>query len=93
MEVSFVWKYGGENVQFACSANDWDIVNMVHYTDVCTDTWYYTMVLDNGVYEYKFIVNGVWCYDMEKPTSNDQYGGKNNIVEVSDMYMIDNEYN
>lgn len=81
MEVTFSWKYGGENVQFACSANNWSIMDMVKAAH--SNYWHCTMVLNSGVHEYKFLVDGVWCHDIEKPTSDDKHGGKNNIIEIN----------
>ncbi len=64
--ITFNWKYDNTtNVQIAGSFNDW-----VPTKDM-------SFKLTPGSYEYKFIVNGIWCYDLEKPNN-----GNNNIIEV-----------
>ena len=36
-----------------------------------------------GIYEYKFLLNGVWSLDPTKPTIKNVIGGENNILIVS----------
>lgn len=35
-----------------------------------------------GVYRYKFIVDGKWVYDANKPNESDTINSRNNILEV-----------
>lgn len=77
--LTFVWPYEGSDVSFACSDN-WDEKRAMEQVDgkwtVQMDLWY-------GKYEYKFIVDGNWYYDIMEPTTDDGYGGKNNVVVVT----------
>ncbi len=56
--------------------------------DVMTDpaasgTWKVEKTLAPGVYQYKFIVDGVWQADSNNPNQvPDGFGGKNSVVEV-----------
>ena len=56
--------------------------------DVMTDpaatgTWKVEKTLAPGVYQYKFIVDGVWQADPNNPNQvPDGFGGKNSVVEV-----------
>jgi len=36
-------------------------------------------------YEYKFLVDGVWCYDIEKPMRADQNGNMNNFLDMLNL--------
>jgi len=38
-----------------------------------------------GEYEYKFLVDGEWCCDQEKPLRADQNGNMNNILNMMDQ--------
>lgn len=46
------------------------------------DAWEAELKLKPGEYEYKFIVDGDWCYDMTLPTVTDEGGNINNIITV-----------
>lgn len=41
-----------------------------------------------GVYQYKFIVDGEWHYDITKPSKEDGKGSFNNIIEVYPRAII-----
>lgn len=77
---TFYWHYGGTNVQFACSQTEWVPTPMTYDGGV----WYVEMELKPGMCEYKFIVDGEWCYDMSKEIIDDNFGGKNNIIIVQE---------
>eukprot|EP01123_Difflugia_compressa_P004626 TRINITY_DN1607_c0_g1_i1.p1 TRINITY_DN1607_c0_g1~~TRINITY_DN1607_c0_g1_i1.p1 ORF type:complete len:239 (+),score=69.37 TRINITY_DN1607_c0_g1_i1:128-844(+) len=43
-----------------------------------------TVNLQSGVkYEYKFVVDGHWCYDARKPQVTDPHGNINNTITIS----------
>eukprot|EP01120_Amphizonella_sp_Union-15-10_P014724 TRINITY_DN724_c0_g1_i1.p1 TRINITY_DN724_c0_g1~~TRINITY_DN724_c0_g1_i1.p1 ORF type:complete len:399 (-),score=67.99 TRINITY_DN724_c0_g1_i1:156-1352(-) len=41
------------------------------------------LFLSPGVYQYKFIIDGVWCYDPRKPIMDDGFGNINNFIRVN----------
>ena len=46
--------------------------------------WKKTMMLPEGSYEYKFIVDGVWLNDpMNEETCINEFGSVNNKVKIS----------
>uniref|UniRef100_A0A6B2LC84 AMP-activated protein kinase glycogen-binding domain-containing protein n=2 Tax=Arcella intermedia TaxID=1963864 RepID=A0A6B2LC84_9EUKA len=45
--------------------------------------WVLSLYLQEGSYQYKFIVDGKWCYDILKPTQKDPLGNINNVLLVS----------
>lgn len=77
--VTFTWPYGeAANVLFACSSDNWKQVRMTQ----TGDQWVTHLVLSPGTYEYKFIVDGQWFYDICKPTTDNEFGSKNNVLVV-----------
>lgn len=86
---TFYWNYGGTFVQFACSQTGWDPTPMTHDDGV----WYFGVELESGMCEYKFIVDGEWCYDMLKETVDDNFGGKNNIINIEHLLNIQTSKN
>ena len=44
-------------------------------------TWKKTKMLTEGVYEYKFFVDGEWTLDPECPdTTSNKFGTENNVI-------------
>merc|ERR1712032_1152910 len=50
--------------------------------------WEKELNLGKGVYEYKFLVNGVWFLDPSKPTVRHQNGITNNILTVEGTHNV-----
>lgn len=79
-----VFKVSGEpqnEVFLAGSFNDWDPAqNKLRYKD---GAWSATLLLPPGRYEYKFVINGVWCVDPHccEWTAN-VLGSLNSVVNV-----------
>jgi WD40 repeat protein len=46
------------------------------------DTWCHRVFFQPGIYEYKFIVDGVWMHDNSKPTVLNSLGTLNNICTI-----------
>jgi len=45
--------------------------------------WKTTMMLSKGVYEYRFIVDGVWQDDPENPEKQmNEFGSYNSVIKV-----------
>lgn len=85
METIFEWPYQGDTVLFVCSADNW----LPHTMNKINDIWYYKAKLDPGKYEYKFIVDDVWCYDITKGTTGNVYGTKNNTLTITNVNIDD----
>jgi 5'-AMP-activated protein kinase, regulatory beta subunit len=77
-KIEFTWRYPAKVVEVHGSWNNWEEgtrlekINDLHSID---------LTLLPGTYEYKFVVDGKWCYDMEKPIINN--GNENNIIQVN----------
>ena len=72
----------GSRVFVAGSFNDWNAEQkqLKEKNGVYT----ITLKLSPGKYEYKFIVNGVWCVDSEcQDWSSNGFGSINSVVTVS----------
>jgi hypothetical protein len=56
------------------------------------DVFSTVLYLPPGVYEYKFIVDGIWLHDPRQPVVTDQSGNINNIVDVKPLPAALREY-
>ncbi|VBB18145.1 hypothetical protein YASMINEVIRUS_608 [Yasminevirus sp. GU-2018] len=78
-KIRFEWPYGGNAVFLSGSFNRWTKYRMtkensVYVIDVHLNS--------NKTYYYKFIVDGVWMYDIMKPNCNDGFNSFNNVITV-----------
>jgi 1,4-alpha-glucan branching enzyme len=73
----------GSRVYLAGSFNGWDPTARLLADRSGTGVFSTTLMLAPGRYEYKFVVNGVWCVDPECPewVANDQ-GSLNSVLNV-----------
>ena len=73
----FIWKYGGSKVKFVCQNDNWKehIMNKNDYGE-----HFYIMSMKPGAHEYKFVVDGQYCYDESSKIIDNVYGTKNNVV-------------
>jgi hypothetical protein len=69
--VTFHWPYGGKKIFIAGTFTHWDQIDIKE-----------TFNLSPGTYEYKFNVDGRWCYDMSKPVRDDGFSGFNNVIHI-----------
>lgn len=79
-DVAFGWSAcEAEKVLVTGSFGDWQ-----KETELVKkgDAWEVLLKLKPGVYEYKFIVDGEWCYDITMPTVTDEGGNVNNVITV-----------
>lgn len=73
----------GAEIFIAGTFNDWNS-SQVKMKDKNGDGVYRTsLLLAQGRYEYKFIVNGVWCADPNcKDSATNEHGTLNSVVTV-----------
>ena len=83
-EVTFhVEAEPGSDVYIAGTFNHWngDAKRMVD--PYGKGSYYITLTLPEGIYEYKFIINGEWQPDRNCPKRiRNAYGSFNNLIEV-----------
>lgn len=74
----FLWKYGGKEILLAGSFTGWKpSIVMVPGSDY----WRALVELDAAkVWEFKFVVDGVWRCALDLPTVTDSQGNTNNII-------------
>jgi 1,4-alpha-glucan branching enzyme len=73
-------------VQLACSIDGWREVNhLVLRADGCWEIPV-TVPADVDQFEYKFIVDGKWVYDLAMPQARDQSGNVNNRWTAPDTF-------
>lgn len=79
--AEFVWPWGGERVSVAGSWNNWTPVSML-YDQMTRTHRVWIPSLPSGRVSYKFIVDGEWKYDGQKPVTMDECGNVNNVLEM-----------
>lgn len=68
-------------VSVAGTFNGWDPEK--HILKPRGDIFALNILLEPGRYQYKFVVNGIWCIDPERPDwEPNEYGSLNSIVAV-----------
>jgi translation elongation factor EF-1beta len=77
-QTFFVWPHGGQFVSISSTFNHWNPQPLVKQGN------YFFGVFDlpDGVYQYKYVVDGRWVYDISQPHEDDGSGNWNNYVEV-----------
>lgn len=74
----------GSDVYVAGSFNDWAPRDRRLTYQPATGTYTATLVLPPGTYEYKFIVNDIWCVDPEcADWAPNGYGSLNSVLHVT----------
>ncbi len=78
---------GVQNVFLAGSFNDWND-SKTRMTDPDNDgTYTVTLLLAQGTYQYKFVVDGNWQQDPANPEgAEDGFGGQNSILKVDSSF-------
>ncbi|KAI9476289.1 MAG: immunoglobulin E-set [Benjaminiella poitrasii] len=78
--VTFIWPYGGKNVILTGDFDNWQgTVSMTPVNSELFKAEIDDSKLNNGAIQYKFIVDGKWCYDSAKNTVKDSSGNVNNV--------------
>ena len=77
----FTWDEGGNSVKLIGSFSNW-----TKYYDMEKDEkdqiFKFSLPLENGKYQYKFIVDGVWKCSKKQNTEDDGKGNINNILDL-----------
>jgi hypothetical protein len=81
INITLTWSYQAENVFITGTFVNWN--SMIKMTKI-DNVFIVNICISHGIHQYKFIVDGKWCYDILKPTIDDNYGGKNNLINVKD---------
>lgn len=72
-----------KNVYVTGSFNNWSLGNDDYRLKKVDGRWVVDVPLKPGIYEYQFIVDGVWTEDPANPrTQKNQFGDNNSLVEV-----------
>jgi len=72
---------GAHSVQLAGSFNAWEPKARQLRMD-SRGVWRTSMMLEPGVYEYRFVVDGEWHNDVESPNVPNPFGGQNCVRVV-----------
>ena len=70
-------------VRVAGDFNDWNPDSHPMNYDEARGIWRTVVPLDQGTYQYRFVVDGEWRDDPNNPNRmKDPYGGMNSVIEV-----------
>lgn len=84
--VVFGWSHGGNHVEVEGSFDNW---TQRHRLQMTGKDFSIVKLLQPGVYQYKFIVDGEWKYDPNSKAMYDEMGNVNNVIEVQE-YVSEN---
>lgn len=75
----FHWDRGGQEVFLAGSFSEWNARIPMNSSHGEFET---IIELPEGEHEFKYLVDGKWVHDPNIPTTNDMFGGRNNVVSI-----------
>eukprot|EP00743_Colponemidia_sp_Colp-15_P009529 GILK01010423.1.p1 GENE.GILK01010423.1~~GILK01010423.1.p1 ORF type:complete len:1716 (+),score=307.25 GILK01010423.1:79-5226(+) len=79
--AKFYWNHGGNSVEVRGSWDAWG--KSLVLSKVSDRRFELSQVLPEGLYQFKFIVDGSWVHDSSQPTAKDSGGNINNQIAVS----------
>lgn len=83
VKVMLVWaSTSAQNVQIKGSFDGWQRYRQMQQQP--DRSWGLPAYLTPGIYQYKYVVDGVWRYDPWAPVVRDEEGNFNNVIEVTD---------
>ena len=73
----------GSEVFLAGTFNDWNPTKRQLTEETPDGIFSKTLLLPKGRYQYKFVINGVWCIDPEcREWERNKYGSLNSVITV-----------
>ncbi len=79
LPIRFHWSGNGDDeIYLTGSWNNWQELHPMHYGQI-------EIELPFGYHEYKFIVNGKWLYDQNKPMIENDEDTCNNFIDKEEM--------
>ena len=85
---TFVWSEGGNDVKLTGSFSDWKIQFQMT-KDLNDNSFKLQLPLNNEIYQYKFIVDGIWKFSKNNPTTEDENGNINNILDNTKNVLVE----
>ena len=73
-----------DDVKIAGDFNEWNQVSMI-YNNIKNE-YFYNLFADEGEYEYKFIINGVWTCSDKEPVYQNRDGYINHKIKVVNQF-------
>ncbi|CAH8433702.1 unnamed protein product [Schistosoma bovis] len=75
----FRWNGGGKDIYISGTFNNWE----KRIPMVKRNSGVYVIIdCKPGIHQYKYFIDGAWYHDPTKPTVENEYGTKNNVVQV-----------
>ncbi|XP_008776278.1 sucrose nonfermenting 4-like protein [Phoenix dactylifera] len=78
------WPYGGHHVFICGSFLRWIDPRPMMLVDGSLTEFQAFFDLPPGAYQYRFLVDGIWRFDEQKPCLSDEYGTVNNVIFVEE---------
>ena len=81
--VRFEWKEGGNKVLITGSFINWN--TFIEMTKVNNGLFQFNINLAKGVYQFKFIVDGIWKTSNFYQKTRDNSGNENNVIDLTEI--------
>ena len=86
-KIKFEWPYQARSVNLVCSFHNWN--EYIPMEKNQSNVWTVEIDLPVGTHQYKFLVDDInWYYDVLKPSMNDGFNQKNNVIRVKEDNSI-----
>jgi len=83
-QTFFVWTHGGNSVKLAGTFNNWTPQPLIKQGNY----FFEALNLADGLYQYKFVVEGRWVYDLNQVHVDDGSGNWNNQIDVGAVSAV-----
>ncbi|KAG9301935.1 hypothetical protein G9A89_020979 [Geosiphon pyriformis] len=90
--IQFDWKHGGHEVFITGDFDNWQATHKMHKEPV--SGYFVAVVPIDGTkqHQFKFVVDGHWCINLDLPTLRDQNGNDNNVIYAFGSGPLSPEY-
>jgi len=75
-QIFFSWPHGGKSVSVAGTFNNWSPQTLQKQGN----SWFGVFDLPDGIYQYKYLVDGRWVYDIGQIHADDGGNWNNEVV-------------
>ncbi|CAD8057293.1 unnamed protein product [Paramecium sonneborni] len=81
VNTQFKWNFGGQKVFVAGTFSQWKTTHQLQRDK--GGEFSIVIPLPKGIHHYKFIVDGDWRFSPDDPTTADEHGNINNVIDTT----------